>query len=245
VTDSFGATATASVFVQESVFLQNQIATPPTKGQKNVAVWKNFMVVGDPQATATTTAAFVHGGVVHIYTLDSTTNPAVPVWKYLSSINSSACTQNCLISSPQPFTNGNFGSSVSIFNNQVVVGAPGEPANGSTQNSGAAYYFTLDSSGNPSGMFRITKRNGAAGSQAPENDFYGAFTAISGNYVAIGAPGDGVTQGAGSGVQLFTIGNWLPNTANAIQPLTPDSQNDTGPVFDSIVRVITVELTSP
>ncbi len=76
-----------------------------------------------------------------------------------------------------------FGSSVSISGSYVVVGTPYESHTGA---SGTVYIFKNNGSGNWTQNSRIT-----AGSDSDNNSFYGRSVAIEGDYVIIGAEGEG------------------------------------------------------
>jgi len=78
---------------------------------------------------------------------------------------------------------GDFGYSVAISGNTIVVGAPEETINGN-QSQGAVYVFVKPPSGwgNMTQTARLTASNGAA------FDRFGVSVAISGDTVAVGAP---------------------------------------------------------
>jgi hypothetical protein len=249
VTDSLQATASATITVNQSVFQQigPKGVIPPTFGQKSVAVWKNLMVVGDPGATAATTPtnAIVNAGLVHIYQLITPTNSSGVAtgpgnWKYISSINAGGCVvtspavtnpilPNEYCSAPNgsppanhPYNLGAFGTSVGIFNNQVVVGAPGEPFDGNNYyGSGAAYYFQLDSNANlvPSSFQRINARNSSnppTTENIPPTDQYGFIVGISGRYLAI--------AGQVSGIQVLAT-NDLTQQVRLVNPVDAGSSD--------------------
>jgi hypothetical protein len=113
-----------------------------------------------------------------------------------------------------------FGSSVAISGNTVVVGAPGEDSNAmgvngnqadnSASDSGAAYVFVRDGGGNWSQQAYLKASNTEA------SDIFGRSVAVSGNTVVVGAPfedssatgvnGDQNNNGAGNSgaVYVFT-----------------------------------------
>ena len=97
--------------------------------------------------------------------------------------------------SPLPPANSNGGAAVSISNGTAVVGAP-------AQNS--VYVYTYDGTTN-TWTYQTTLTGGVTGDQ------FGASVSISGNNVAIGAPGTSANAGA---VYLFNgSGNtWTPST---------------------------------
>jgi len=73
-----------------------------------------------------------------------------------------------------------FGWSVAINGNRIVVGAPGDDGKG--DNAGAAYVFE-----NSGGVWSQTKKLRASGGSA--GDTYGWSVGVSGDRIAIGAPG--------------------------------------------------------
>jgi hypothetical protein len=93
--------------------------------------------------------------------------------------------------SPLPPANSNGGSSVSISNGTAVVGAP-------SQNS--AYIFTYDG-GTNTWTYQTTITGGTTGDQ------FGASVSISGNNIAIGAPG---TSGNAGAVYIYngSVATW-------------------------------------
>ena len=103
-----------------------------------------------------------------------------------------------------------FGQSVAIFEDIAVVGAFGDSENG--ESAGAAYVFNFDGS-NWSQSQKLTANDGAAW------DKFGQSLSISGNYVIIGAPGDG-DKGALSGSAYIFYYNGSSWTQ--IQKLTAD-----------------------
>ena len=83
-----------------------------------------------------------------------------------------------------------FGESVSIFNDSLVVGAPGDDDKGSSSGSSYIYYF------DGTGWVLEQKINADDGAAA---DYFGQSVSISGDSVIIGASGDddkGVSSGA-------------------------------------------------
>ena len=91
-------------------------------------------------------------------------------------------------------SNDQFGTSVAIDGNTLVVGAPGEDSrsnaiNGmqndeSASGSGAVYVFVRDNAGKWSQQAYIKASN------VGDNDAFGSAVAISGNTIVVGAPGE-------------------------------------------------------
>ena len=110
-------------------------------------------------------------------------------------------TQQGLLKAPFPSFDDHFGSSVDVYSNTVVVGAPDEdssttgvngPPNESSPNSGAAYVFRR-----LSGMWTFQAFIKASNTEA--GDGFGAAVAVYGDKLAIGAfKEDGGGNGVGS-----------------------------------------------
>lgn len=73
-----------------------------------------------------------------------------------------------------------FGASVAIDGNLLLVGAPGESPYGT--NSGGAWAFVRNASGDWTSPTRLLSPTGAA------KDYFGSAVALAGNYAVIGAP---------------------------------------------------------
>ena len=90
-----------------------------------------------------------------------------------------------------------FGHAVSISENSIIVGAPGDE-----NNAGAAYIFERNSTGNWLQVKKIVAPTRTAG------DLFGTSVSIIANYAVVGAPGDdGLTSGwpklPGAGAAYF------------------------------------------
>ena len=110
----------------------------------------------------------------------------------------------------------NFGTSVSISGDTVVVGAPND--DDSQTNSGSAYVFTRSSSGVWSQQAKLT-----AEAESGKDDKFGRSVSVSGDTVVVGAPyddNDGVSD-IGS-AYIFTRSS--SNVWSLMKQLTPDSQ---------------------
>ncbi len=112
------------------------------------------------------------------------------------------------ISASDGTENDAFGLSVAISEEDVIVGAPWDDANGDT--AGSAYIFHRNGDGNWDDGTRIISGDIAAG------DEFGYSVGISGDYAVVGAPvyPSGFTPASGS-VYLFhrdTAGNWSEQT---------------------------------
>ena len=103
------------------------------------------------------------------------------------------------LNDPTTTVSDEFGTSVALFGNRALVGAPGDDTFGS--NSGQAYLFDIDS-----GELLQTFND-----PDPSNeDEFGRSVALSGDFVLIGAPNAINESGASSGqVFLFNVqGSW-------------------------------------
>ncbi len=100
------------------------------------------------------------------------------------------------------------GGSVSLFNNTALLGAAGDNDNG--VNSGSAYLFQSDGSGNWSQQAKLLPVDGAMGHG------FGNSVSLSGNTALIGADGDNNTNGTDAGAayiyQRDGSGNWTELT---------------------------------
>ena len=117
----------------------------------------------------------------------------------------------------QYYTDG-FGASVAISGNQMVVGAPGENASG-VQGAGHAYVINLKTGATTMLASPLPQPLGG----------FGRAVAISGNYVAVGAPDEG----------LFSFGNtyvFSATTGDLLESLS-DSAASEGSSFGSSVAL--------
>ena len=93
-----------------------------------------------------------------------------------------------------------FGDSIAVDGDTAVIGTSGDDDKG--ENSGAAYIFTRDSSGLWSEQQKLTAGDGEGG------DGFGRSVAVSGNSVAIVAPGDNSGMGTAYVFTRDETGNW-------------------------------------
>ncbi len=104
-------------------------------------------------------------------------------------------TQTAKLTASDGAASDNFGDSVSVSGNTVVVGAPGAKV-GANNGQGAAYVFTEPGSAwaNMTQTAKLTASDGAAG------DYFGGAVSVSGNTAVVGAPwakvGANTLQGA-------------------------------------------------
>jgi hypothetical protein len=113
---------------------------------------------------------------------------------YTRNADGSGWTLQDSVTMSTPQADANFGSSVCLDGDRLLVGAPNEDVSG-LSNAGAAYLFTRDGSDWGTGS-RFT----ASATYRDAGDLYGADVAISGNRIAIGVPGEdeGLETNAGA-----------------------------------------------
>jgi hypothetical protein len=116
-----------------------------------------------------------------------------------------------------------FGWSVGISDNTIVVGAPAY-AGASMQDQGAAYVFTGPWSGSQTQTAMLTA------SDPSGNDLFGTAVAVSGNMVVAGAynhqVGSSPTQGAAYVFVMPTAGPWMNATQTAELTASDDQSGD-------------------
>lgn len=111
-------------------------------------------------------------------------------------------------SSPQPATNGDFGTRVAISGNYAILGSPRYSGSG-LANMGVAYIF-IHGSGGWTEFARLAPKDSAA------YDYFGGAVAISGDYAIVGSSYKTIGANAGQGkayVYHRNGQNWLLDTA--------------------------------
>lgn len=163
----------------------------------SVAVSGKYVVVGAYQDDIGATDA----GSAYVYDISSMT-PTVPI---------------LTLSNPSPAASDNFGISVAVSNNYVVVGANQDDTTSS--NAGSAYVYDLSS---------MTPANPIATLINPTpatNDTFGTSVAISGTYIVVGAPRD-LNRGS---AYVYDLNSLTPTTPIAtIDNPTPVSLDNFG-----------------
>lgn len=133
-------------------------------------------------------------------------------------------TETAKLSPSDGIPNGNFGSSIAISGNDIVVGAYKDNENGF--NAGAAYLFTKPISGTWSNTLedaKLTASDGVA------NYYFGSSVAISGKQVIVGSPYTNDLGAESGSVYTFVKPNtgWVSTTENtktlATNGLTKDA----------------------
>jgi hypothetical protein len=163
----------------------------------SVGVFGNYAVVGAPGTTL--------GGKVCVF--NATTGALLRT-----------------IINPDPDSNAsgdNFGFSLGISGDYIIVGASGEDTTGESTtatNSGIAYIFNVATGALVHTL--INPSNGPVGTAA--NDGFGAAVAISGNYAIVGAYGEDGYDAADSGIA------YIFNVATGALVYTLDNPNAYG-----------------
>lgn len=151
----------------------------------SIAISDNIMMVGAPNEEA----GGINRGAVYVYALTGNT------WSY----------QNKLTASDGA-NYDNFGSSLSMSSNLVLIGATGHDSH-SLSNAGAAYIF-LNTSGNT-----WTEQIKLSSSDVRVGDFFGKSVAISGNLAIVGASWhdiSGISNAGAAYIFANTTGNtWV------------------------------------
>ena len=124
--------------------------------------------------------------------------------------------------------NDNFGISVSISGNNILVGANNDDM-GANTNQGSASFYQYDGAN-----WILTQKSAEPSGSA--NDNFGTSVSISGNNAVIGVPGDGVTaSGVNQGSAFYYQYNGA-NGWNLIHKIT-DNQGENGDFFGTSVSI--------
>ena len=176
-------TGSGSAWSQTAEITEPNLAKGDNFGQ-SVSISGNTMVVGAVLANSDKGAAYVF------------------TW------SGSAWTPTAELTASDGTAGAEFGVSVSISGNTIVVGALGATINGQS-NQGAAYVFTGSGSAWTQAA-ELTASNGAA------NDLFGYSVSISGNTVVSGAPGNSGADYIGA-AYMFTkpVSGWANMTEDA------------------------------
>ncbi|MCB1207865.1 MAG: FG-GAP repeat protein [Verrucomicrobiales bacterium] len=168
-------------------FLKATNTAPESQFGRAVAVSGYTLAVGAPKENSIATAS----GAVYVYVRDLS-NPAS--WRL-----------EAFIKAPNPDVSDGFGSSVALSGNTLIIGAPTEDGNGSSQadntamSSGAAYIYQRIAN---TWVFQAYLKASNLG----DFDLFGQSVAIDGNTAVVGAYGeDGPTnaESASGAVYVF------------------------------------------
>ena len=125
---------------------------------------------------------------------------------YVFARNGARWSQQAKLTAAVTMSNSEFGFSATISANTIVVGSPRDAQNGT--NAGAAYVFVRSGT-------NWTQQVKLLGSDTAANDLFGSSVAISGESVAIGAPGKsqpGATNLGAAYVFMRNGANWTQQT---------------------------------
>ncbi len=174
-----------------------QVLGPAGGGMANevgfaVAVNDRFAAVGVPAGSLLSASPIT--GVVYLYERVNATNPFL-----LRGIVG----PNATTDPPQNIGSERFGESVAIFGNTLVVGAPQDTDDPSSEvRVGSAYVFAQATRGGPfqfQGKITASSAGLAVGGVA-----FGQSVAIAGPHVFVGVPGADLTQNNAGAVAVFT-----------------------------------------
>ena len=129
-----------------------------------------------------------------------------------------------LITALEPAANDEFGISVAVHGNTIVVGAPGNQntVDGTDVSTGAAYVFTkaaIDDWSDSTEQAKLTASDGAA------NDEFGISVAVHGNTIVVGAYQNDALNGNNEGAAYVftkptTDGGWADSSGTETAKLT-------------------------
>ena len=206
-TIAVGGTSTAYTFAKDNsgFWPWQQLVTGATASfGDSVSISGNILAVGEPDGGT--------GGEAHVYQWSGST------WTEQQ------------LSSAVDFASGDqYGASVSLSGNSLVVGAPGRTVNGLSE-QGAAYAFTQSSDGSWAPNTRVD--DGQFASEISANngqhyDYFGRSVAAAGDTFLIGCPGHTVTESS-QGAAYIQEAPWGVATANVTvsPPSPPVARND-------------------
>jgi FG-GAP repeat len=169
----------------------------PDNELNSVAISGNTIAIGD---VGTPSGEQSGQGAVYVYV-----KPAHG-WKSTSH-------PTAVLTASDGATDDGLGATVAISGDTIVSGAAGH-ATDSDADRGAAYVFAKPTSG----WTTATQTAELTGTTGATDDLFGASVAVSGDTIAIGAPGheDGTAQAAGLGYVFLkpTNGPWVDATQN-------------------------------
>ena len=188
VSDGFGgestATATVTVVDVPPVFTPNSFASPltfttPSPGAgfgQSVASVDGDVAIGAPNSNST--------GAVYFYDGLTTANQSVSTFDYGQLIH--------VFADPNPQPGDQFGASLAVVGNELVVGAPGSSLNG--QGNGVAYVFDANAESTTFGAVLATLTIPDAGGMT--NAQFGAAVGATDTNILVGAPAADGGKGA-------------------------------------------------
>jgi hypothetical protein len=172
----------------------------------SVAIYNDYIVVGAPNDDGAT-EAISNAGEAYVFKKDQ---GGINNWGLIKTLNS-----------PNESVDDLFGSSVAIYEDYIVIGAPNDDgATEAINNTGEAYVFKKDQDGTDNwGLIKtLNSPNESVG------DLFGSSVSIHGDYIVIGAPNDdGATEAINNTGEAYVfkkdqggMGNWgLIKTLNS------------------------------
>jgi hypothetical protein len=199
------ATVTINLINVENPFevAKIQASDPQTEDHfsSTVAVYDQYIVIGAPDEDTTKTDA----GAVYIY--KKNTDETID--------------QIAKIQAEEPTESSHFGSSVAIYGDYIVVGAPHENIEG--EEEGYSYLFKIDGSD----VKQVTKFHA---DDAKDYDYFGTSVSISGEYIAVGAPNkdidDEETKDNAGAAYVFKINS--DDTVTQLDMIQSDNPEEDG-----------------
>ncbi|EQA35310.1 FG-GAP repeat protein [Leptospira inadai serovar Lyme str. 10] len=187
----------------------------------SVAIKGNTVVVGSPSESSDTNS-IIHGPNLGATNNAGSNNGAVYVFERVGTI----WKQDAYLKAPNSSNQQTFGTSVGIFGNLIVAGAPGETSTTNTIIHGSDLNST-NREGFFNGAVYVFERSGTQWSHRdylkPSNNangiFFGGATAISGNTIVTGA----LAEGSNS--------NWIINDSDLSSANKNGSSNGAAYVF--------------
>ena len=194
----------------------------------------------------------VSGNTVVATSLVTYTNGAstvTPGGAYVFQITGETATQVAKLTASDGTSNDQFGISVGISGNTIVVGAPLATFNNTTDaaGAGAAYVFVEPAGGwnDMTQTAKLTSSDGVAGTDEIVGDEFGESVAISGNTIVVGASAATVnvankTLGPGAAyVFVEPSGGWTGTVASPLHQTAKLTAANvaSGEEFGSVVRI--------
>ncbi len=223
VNDGFGgistATATVTVVDVPPVFTPDAFAPPltyttPSPGDGfGEAVAANYgnVAIGAPSDHGT--------GAVYLYDGVTTANESISTYAYGSLIH--------VFADPNPEPGDEFGASLAVVGNDLVVGAPGSSLSGT--GDGVVYVFDANAEGTTFGDLLATLTIPDAG--ALTNAHFGAAVGATNTDILVGAPG----QEGGTGAAYVFEGDTTRSNFGALLLDIPNPTSQPGSDFGAAV----------
>lgn len=203
ISNSYSSSGATYVYKRTGVnWIQEAYIKPSNNGSNDqfgtsVAIYENTIVVGSPEEDS------LVSGVTNGSSASTNNSYSGSGAAYIFERNGSTWSQVAYLKASNSQSSDKFGTSVDIFNNRIIVGAPYEDSNltgvyagttflnsNGTTNSGAAYLFIKNESGQWEQEAYFKAEN------TSQNQNFGTKVSISYNALAIAAHGDATTGNA-------------------------------------------------